>query len=344
MTRIKLNFVHEYRDRHGKLRRYFRKPGFKRIALPGLPGSDEFMTAYQLALAGQPARIEIGAGRTKPGTVNAAIVGYYTSLAFRSLAPGTQKMRRAILERFREAHGEKRIALLPHEFIARTLGKRSPFAARNWLKTLRGLLQFAVSEGFRADDPTQGVKLPRIKSDGVHTWTETEIAQYQEKHPLGTRARLALALLLYTAQRRGDVVGMGRQHVRDGAITVRQQKTGATLEIPIHTELRKVLDATPSEHLTYLVTEHGNAFTAAGFGNWFRDRCNEAGLSKECSAHGLRKAACRRLAEAGCTAHQIAAISGHASLREVERYTKAADQARLARQAFQKEQRRTDVG
>ena len=124
MTWIKLDFVHEYRDRHGKLRRYFRKPGFKQIALPGIPGSDEFMTAYQLALVGQPQRIEIGAGRTKPGTVNAAIVGYYTSLAFRSLAPGTQKMRRAILERFREAHGEKRIALLPHEFYRPHVGQK----------------------------------------------------------------------------------------------------------------------------------------------------------------------------------------------------------------------------
>jgi integrase len=344
MTRLRLDYVHEYRDRHGKLRRYFRRPGFKRVALPGIPGSDEFMTAYQLALAGQQPRIEVGAGRTKPGTVNAAIVGYYNSLAFRSLAPGTQKMRRAILEQFRAAHGEKRFALLPHEFIVRTLGKRSPFAARNWLKTLRGLLQFAVSEGFRADDPSQGVKLPRVKSDGIHTWTEAEVGQYENRHPLGTKARLAFALLLYTAQRRGDVVGMGRQHIRNSAITVRQQKTGAALEIPIHTELQRALEAPPSEHLTFLVTELGKPFTAAGFGNWFRDRCIEAGLPKECSAHGLRKAACRRLAEAGCTAHQIAAISGHASLREVERYTKAVDQARLARQAFDKEQRRTDVG
>ena len=130
MTRIRLDYVHECRDRHGTLRRYFRRPGFKRIALRGAPGSDEFMTAYQLALAGQPPRVEIGAGRTKPGTVNAAIVGY-SSLAFRSLAPGTQKMRRAILERFREEHGDKRIALLPREFIIRTLGKKKPFAARN---------------------------------------------------------------------------------------------------------------------------------------------------------------------------------------------------------------------
>jgi hypothetical protein len=266
MTRIRLEYIHEYRDRHGKLRRYFRRPGFKRIALIGVPGSDEFMTAYQLALAGQPARIEIGAGRTKPGTVNAAAVGYYTSLAFRSLAPGTQKMRRAILERFREAHGDKRIAMLPHEFIVRTIGKRSPFAARNWLKTLRGFLQFCVSEGFRDNDPTQGIKLPRIKSDGVHTWTEAEIAQFQERHALGTRARLALALLLYTAQRRGDVVRMGRQHVRDGMIAVRQQKTGATLQVPIHSELRKALDITPSEHLTFF----GHSKRQAIFGRGFR--------------------------------------------------------------------------
>jgi integrase len=344
MTRLKLDYVHEYRDRHGKLRRYFRRPGFKRIALPGTPGSDEFMAAYQLALAGQPARIEIGAGRTKPGTVNAAIVGYYSSVAFRSLAASTQKLQRSILERFRAEHGDKRIALLPRDFIVRTLGRRSPSVARNWLKTLRALLQFAIMEGFRADDPTQGVKPPRIKSDGFHTWTEDEIAQYEARHPISTKARLAFALLLYTAQRRGDVIRMGRQHVRNGMIAVRQQKTGAMLQIPIHTKLLEALGASSDKHLTFLTTEFGKPFSFAGFGNWFRERCNEANLPKRCSAHGLRKAACRRLAEAGCTAHQIRAISGHASLREVERYTTAADQAELARQAFEREQRRTDVG
>jgi integrase len=344
MTKIRLDYIHEYQDRHGKLRRYFRRPGFKRIALPGMPGSDEFMTAYQLALAGQPPRVEIGAGRTKPGTVNAAIVGYYNSVAFRSLALGTQKLQRSILERFRVEHGDKRIAMLPREFIVRTLGRRSPSVARNWLKTLRALLQFAITEGFRADDPTQGVKPPRIKTDGFHTWTEDEIAQYEARHPIGTKARLALALLLYTAQRRSDVVGMGRQHVRNGMIAVRQQKTGTMLSIPIHPKLQEALAAAPDKHLTFLVTEFGKPFSIAGFGNWFRGRCIEAGLPKKCSTHGLRKAACRRLAEAGCTAHQIAAISGHLSLREVERYTKAADQAELARQAFEKEQRRTNIG
>lgn len=127
---------------------------------------------------------------------------------------------------------------------------------------------------------------------------------------------------------------MGRQHIRNGAIDVRQQKTGTVLTVPIHPVLKIVIDATPSNHLTFLTTSGGKPFTPEGFGNWFRKACNEAGLPKGCSAHGLRKAACRRLAEAGCSVHQIAAISGHASLKEVERYGKAVDQASMAKDAI----------
>jgi integrase len=127
------------------------------------------------------------------------------------------------------------------------------------------------------------------------------------------------------------VVRIGRQHVRNGALHLTQGKTGAELVIPVHPELATIIAATPSDQLTYLVTEYGQPFTPAGFGNWFRAQCNAAGLPRECAAHGLRKAACRRLAEAGASANVIAAISGHRTLREVERYTRAADQARMAR-------------
>jgi integrase len=146
--------------------------------------------------------------------------------------------------------------------------------------------------------------------------------------------RLALALLLYTAQRRSDVVVMGRQHVRDGVLIVRQGKTGRLVEIPIHSTLAEILAGTPSEHLTFLTTGAGKPFSAAGFGNLFREWCDEAALPQHCSAHGLRKAACRRLAEAGCTEHQIAAISGHLSLSEIQRYTRAASRAKMARAAI----------
>jgi integrase len=338
-------YVHGFLDRHGKPRFYFRRAGFKQILLPGLPWSPEFMAAYELAVAGQT-RIEIGASRTKPGTVAVLTVAYFNSATFQSLAAETQRTRRNILERFRAEHGDKRVALLHREHIVRMLAKKisKPASASNWLNTVRALMQFALVEEMRQDDPTRDVKSPKIKTDGFETWSEDDIAAFERQHAIGTRARLALALLLYTAQRRGDIVRMGWQHIRDGALHVRQQKTGATLAIPLHSDLRAILEETPKSNMTYLTTKEGKPFTAPGFTNWFRECCKEAGLRHGPSAHGLRKAACRRLAEAGCTAHEIMSISGHASLREVQRYTAAADQARMARAAMEKAKKRTLSG
>ncbi len=178
-------------------------------------------------------------------------------------------MRRAILERFRNEHGDKHIATLPQKFIAHMLSRMTPFAARNWLKTLRGLLAFAVAEGFRSDDPTNGIKLPPAKTEGHYAWTEEDIAQFEAHHPIGSKARLAFALLLDTAQRRSDVIRMGRQLVQNGAIHIRQNKTGESLVIPIYPSLQAILDATPCGNMTFLITEQGKPFTPAGFGNWF---------------------------------------------------------------------------
>jgi len=99
--------------------------------------------------------------------------------------------------------------------------------------------------------------------------------------------------------------------------------------------LAKTLDPLLKDAPAFLLTEHGRPFSAAGFGNWMRDRCNEAGL-ENCSAHGLRKACARRLAEAGCTHHEIKAITGHKTDAEVRRYTAKSDQALLARRALGK--------
>jgi integrase len=330
----KPRYTHGFIDRHGRARFYFRRAGYAPRPLPGLPWSPEFMAAYQEAMSGASSPIEIGASRTLSGTINALVVAYFNSMAFQSLAPETQRTRRNILERFREEHGEKRSALLRREHINIMFAKKAAtrFAARNWLKTVRALMQFAVTNGILKEDPSAGIRNLSGKTDGFRTWNEEDIAAFEARHPIGTRERLALALLLNTAQRRGDVIRMGRQHIREGCvIEVRQQKTGTKLVIPIHPDLRIVLDATTSHHLTYLTTSYGKPFTAAGFTNWFREACNAAGLSRGTSAHGLRKAACRRLAEVGCSASVIASISGHKSLREVERYTVAASQERMAR-------------
>jgi integrase len=326
-------YVQAFIDRNGKSRFYFRRSGFKSVPLLGLPWSPQFMEVYEAALSGQP--LQIGASRTKPGTVSAAIIGYYYDQSFLALAPSTQRPRRGILEHFRAEHGDKRIALLQRQHIITLLRSKKRFAARHWLMAIRALMKYAVEIGLREDNPAAGVKLPDLKTDGFHSWTEAEIAQFLAYHGPGTRARLAFTLLLYTGQRRGDVIRMGRQHIRDDIMHVRQQKTGIELAIPIHAALAAAIAEAPADHLTFLITRTGKPFSPAGFGNYFRDRCNEAGLSR-CSAHGLRKAAARRLAEAGCTIHEIAAITGHASLSEVQRYTKAADQKRLALSAMEK--------
>src|SRR6516165_2127278 len=326
-------YVQAWVDHDGRAHHYFRRRGFPRVRLPGLPWSPSFMAEYEKAISG--ARTAIGAGRVKPGSVAAVIAEYLDSREFfGSKSAGTQRMRRGILERFRAAYGERPFALLPPEWIEALLDSKPPHAARSWRATLRSLCQFGVKRRYLRTDPTANIKQRAIKGDGFHTWTEDEISQFVRFHPLGTKPRLALALLLYTAQRRSDVVKMGRQHIRDGWLHVKQEKTDKPLAIPVHPELRAVLDATPSEHLTFLVTATGKPYGPNHFSETFREWCDAAGLPKRCTAHGLRKAACRRLAEAGCSEKQIAAISGHASLDEVARYTKAADKARLARDAM----------
>jgi integrase len=344
MTRIKLPFIHEFCDRHGVVRRYFRRPGLKRVPLPGPPGSEQFMSAYQAALD-NTAKRELGASRTIAGSINAAAAGYLGSIAFHNLAPVSQKLYRGIIERIRRDYGDKRIALLERRHVLRILDAKAatPAAARSFLLCLRALIRHAINTGVREDDPTLGIRMAKPKTDGFENWSEQDITAFEATHAVGTRARLALALLLYTAQRRADVIRMGRQHIRDGVIHTRQQKTGTTLALPVCAELAAVLDATPSDNLTFLTTDRGQPFAPEGFSRWFRRCCNEAGLPNR-SAHGLRKAACRRLAEAGCSAGEIAAISGHASLREVERYTKAADQARMARNAFARTKAATSRG
>jgi integrase len=137
------------------------------------------------------------------------------------------------------------------------------------------------------------------------------------------------------------VIRMGAQHIRNGALYVRQEKTGVELIIPVHPTLATIIAAAPRDHLTFVTTRQGKPFQGSAFSRWFRDECDKAGLS-HCSAHGLRKAAARRLAEAGCTAHEIGAITGHASLTELVRYTRAADQRRLAEAAMTKT--RTSTG
>jgi integrase len=339
---------------NGKRRVRFRKDGLSTY-LTGTPWSEDFMRAYAAALDGVKAQTtNIGASRTIAGTVDALIAGYLdpaSTSPFKTGAKETQRTRRNILENFRKEYGmlplyrisgDKRVMLLTREHVQRIVNKKAdtPFAQRNFLNTVRAMFQWAMKEGRIPDDPTLGVSREKVKTTGYRTWSEAEIERFEAKHPIGTKARLAFALLLYTGQRRGDVVKLGRQHIHGDVLTIDQGKTDggeeAHLEIPVHPKLCEIIEATPTVGVkTFLVTHFGKPYTAPGFGNWFRELCDAADCP-DVSAHGLRKATARRLAEIGCTANQIGAITGHASLSEVQRYTKAADRKRMAREAMAK--------
>jgi integrase len=338
MARLQLKYVHAYKDRHGRTRFYFRRYGQPNIALPGLPGSGEFMAAYAAALEGEGAaplptqRLN----RSAPGSTSAAVSAYLSSIDFANLAPRTQSDRRSILEGFREECGHKPFALMRRIDVEKRIAERKPHTAKNFLKALRSMVAVALRTGLCTIDPTEGVRVKvRDSVDGFRAWGEPDIDQFETCWAIGTRERLALALLLYTGQRRGDVITMGRQHIRNGVLTVRQGKTGAAVAIPIHPELGAILAASDARQMTFLTTPTGKPYGPTAFSNWFGKACRTAGLPLGLSAHGLRKAMCRRLAEAGCSEKQIASISGHATMKEVSRYTKSADQTRMARDAME---------
>jgi integrase len=339
-------YVHGFVDRHGRPRHYFRRAGFKKVALSGIPWSSEFMAAYQAALAGQAAPI---GQRVLPGSMRALAVSYFAnSVDYLGMAPSTQRVRRNIIERFLrekdangQANADKRAALLQRDHIVRFMAARAqkPESANGLRKALRALMRHAVEIKLRGDDPTQGVRsIASLSKMGL---------QFEAFHSIGSKPRLTFSLGLFTGQARQDVIAMGPQHIRQEILYWVRKKTARTtaieLFLPVLPELRKILDAAPSGHLTFLTTAFGKPFAAAGFGNWFREQCDKAGLP-HCTFHGLRKAAARRLAEYGCTPHEIAAITGHATLKEIERYTKSASRKRLAEAAMNKVRQRTPSG
>lgn len=295
------------------------------------------MAAYELASAAFSSVQPLRSLAPAAGSFDALAVAYYRSPNFLALAPISQRTNRNRIDRWRKDYGKDRVLHLQRRHIVEQMAQRleasGPAAANNLLKMLSVLCAFAVEHEWRRDNPCVGIKRFKAKGDGFVAWSEADVAKYLKHWRAGTRERLALALLLYTGQRRGDVIGMGRQHVDGDTIRVVQSKTGAQLVIPLHPELKAVLRNAPRTNLTFLTTARGGPFSPPSFGNWFRDACEAAGL-KGRSAHGLRKTAATRLADAGCTTKQIQAITGHATMREVERYTKAADQERLARQAI----------
>lgn len=330
-------------DRYGKTRFYLRIKGRKKVRLDGMPWEPEFMDQYHRALD-EDAPPERG---PQPETWEWVCRKYFAE-GMGQLGSRTRRVRRAILTRtFNEptkpgsgalfsdmpvtAMSAKAIEVLRDRLIA------VPAAANERVKAIRHVLAYALKERHVTTNAAKSVEYIRIQTDGFYTWTRDDVRQFIERHPLGTRAHLAMALMLYSGARRSDVVLLGKQHLRHGRLkftpTKTRHTTGKTLELPVLPELQRAIDAGPTGSMTFLVTDFGRPYTFNGFGNWFKRRCREAGLP-QCSAHGLRKLGATLAAENGATDAQLQAIFGWASHKMPMKYRKAADQKRLADQAM----------
>ena len=325
-------WVSEFKDRHGKARYRFRRKGFAQYLFKHAPGTEGFRQEYRACIDGLAAeRIEPGAERVMPGTFDDLISRYYRSPDFLDPGARTQEVYRGVIERWRVKYGKAKVRDLEAKHVSAMMAKMLPHrtAANMLRKRLRALMHFGIREGMATVNPVEATRPYKIESTGFHTWSEEEIAAYGARHPIGTKARLALDLMLWTGQRGGDARVMGPQNIRNKRLVVTQEKTGATVSLPILAPLVESIMATKSGALVFLVSEHGKPFSRKGFGNKMRQWCNEAGLP-HCSAHGLRKAAARRFAEAGCSNQQIKSWTGHTTDSEVARYTAAADQQSLS--------------
>jgi integrase len=331
---LALPYVKSYRDSTGTMRRYFRKRGHKAVALPGVPGSADFMTAYQDAL-GEPAPQR--GPRQGPGTVGALTCEYLQSPAFANLKPSSKRSYRIVLDRFGKLHGHRMVHDMPRAKVAAYIGSvgvETPSMANVTKSVLHRLLAQAVRLGYRSDNPAD--EIDSYRGGTHHTWTNGQLAAFEARWPLGTRERLAYALLLHTGQRVGDVAKMRRADISGGAIAVEQEKTGAVLSVPISAELDAALKAGPANGLNLVGDPTGRPVKGPALSRLIKQAARAAGLPRECVPHGLRKAQMRRLAEAGASTKEIASVSGHKTLQEVERDTAAADQKRLSHSAIAK--------
>jgi integrase len=339
----------EDRDRHGKFRIYYRRKGSPKVRLHGTPWTVEFMAQYDAAKK-TTAPVKGVVGRpTLPNTWLWLCLRYFTDCAdYKLLDPRTRRVRRQILEAtFDEPirpGSDKRFANMPLSHmdgsaieVLRDRKLETPAAANDRVKAIRQVFKWGVTKGYASSNPAREVSYFKATSEGFHTWTLEEVQQFEERHPIGSKARLALALLLYTGQRRADVIRFGKQHAKHGVLTFTQYKgrnrKPHTLTLPVLSALQKIIEASPCGDLTFLVNEFGRPFTDGGFGNKFRGWCDQANLP-QCSAHGLRKAGATIAANNGATARQLMAIFGWDTIKQAEHYTRKADQKQLAEAAM----------
>ncbi|WP_165420849.1 tyrosine-type recombinase/integrase [Rhizobium ruizarguesonis] len=336
-------------------RYYFRAPGRQKVRLHQAPGTDEFTDEVACARLGipyvppgeKPAPKPQAPREAKAGTID-WLIGEYKSRTVGKINPLLWSRRANMLEEIAEHRfGKKkaRVGGLPfvdlkrrHVLKMRDELRSTPGAQNEVKRSLSAMFSWAIDNDLAETNPAAKIKL-LYSGDGYHTWTVAEVHQYEERHLAGSKARLAMHLALYTGLRLDSLAIVGRQHVRDGQLTIRPEKTkkssGVVIDIPVLAELQKTIDESETGNLTFLITEFGKPFTTNGLGNKMRDWCDQAGLP-HCTTHGLRKAGATIAAENGATDEELMAIFGWTTKNQTTVYTKKARRKKIAAGAIRK--------
>jgi len=295
---------------------YYRRDG-RQIRINEAPGTAAFLKRYA----------EIHESFHLPeaeemGPFDRLVVEYLGSDRFKLIpAQKTRRDYRLHLERMREKFGHlspagltTKAIMVYHESLSAT-----PASANNMLKAVKSLMKYAIRRGIIDHQPiTRDIE--KFKTGSLEPWTEQALENFK---PSGS-VKTAFMLALYTGQRLGDVLAMRWDKIKNGWIEVKQIKTGVDLVVPIHPKLGEYLDTLPRDTLYIVSNRNGAPYTVSGFQSVWQK------TNAPFTFHGLRKSAASRLAEAGATTHQIAAITGHKSLSMIEYYSKSAKQKKSA--------------
>ncbi|KJZ82495.1 Integrase [Candidatus Liberibacter solanacearum] len=332
MTKHRYPYLSHETTRHGRKVWYFKKEG-KRIRLPNVYGTKDFMETYADALAG---RLRQKGDHGNKGTFKWLIDQYRLSGHFQSLNPTTRRVRDNLFYHIIKDSGDIPFAKITRRHLQNAVDRRSskPSVAISFLKAISPVFKWAETCELITKNPVIGVCRPPIRTIGMHTWTMEQVEVYRKHHPINTMARLALELMLFLGLRRSDVIRIGKQHVKDSVLSIHTKKTGKQVHVPIFEDLQKCLDAVGVDRDTFLITAIGKPFSSSGsFGNWFRDRCKEAGLPDKCRAHGLRKAGATIAANAGASPHELMAMFGWSKTDMADLYTREVNSKKLAYKA-----------
>lgn len=334
MPRPRPQYLHHQVSRHGKTVWYVRMGKGPRIRIKATYGTPEFEEAYQAALQGERATAP---GKAAKGTLEWLWMLYRQSDAWRDLSLATRKQRENIMRPVLKAAGSHALSKINAASIQAGKDRRSatPSQAKHFVTTMRNMFAWAIDTKLARTDPTQGIKFKRSKKEkkgGFPVWTDDDIEAFERRWPRGTRQRVMFDIFLYTGLRRGDAAKVGKQHVKNGVISLETEKTGTWVYIPVLPELQATLDAGPTGDMAFI----GNALTGGSLkkevlGNLFAEACRAAGIKK--SAHGLRKAAATNVADRGGTDSELDALFGWEDGQTSKIYTKASNRKRLATRA-----------